>query len=56
MCCGSGRCMLFVMCGSMIFSSVLAMGERSDMGLLEVPIAGSLCCLGIGIVFAVFHV
>ena len=39
----------------MIFSSVLAMGERSDIGLYEVPIDGSLFGLGIGIILASFQ-
>ena len=41
-------------CGSMNFSSVLAIGERRDMGLYEVPMDGSLLGLGIGIILASF--
>lgn len=51
----SGSVMLFVMCGRMIFSSVLAMGERSAMGLYEEPIAESFPGLGMGMIFASFH-
>ena len=47
--------MLSVMCGSSIFSMVLAIGDRSDMGLLNVPIDESLFGLGIGMVFDVFQ-
>ena len=47
--------MFCVKCGSMTFSSVLAMGERRDMGLYEVPMDGSLLGLGIGIIFASFQ-
>ena len=52
-CCGS--VMLFVMCGRIIFSSVLAIGDRSAMGLYDVPIDVSLCGLGIGIILASFQ-
>ena len=47
--------MLFVMCGSSIFSSVLAIGERRAMGLNEVPIAVSLFGLGMGMIFPCFQ-
>ena len=52
----SGSVMLFVMCGSMIFSSILEIGERSAIGLYEVPIEVSLFGLGIGMTFACFQV
>ena len=42
-------------CGSIIFSSVLTMGESREIGRYEVPIDGSLFCLGIGIIFASFQ-
>ena len=51
-----GGVMLFVMCGRSIFSSVLAMGDKSAMGLYDVPCVLSLLGFGIGIVFAVFHI
>ena len=41
--------------GSIILSNVLAMGESKEMGRYEVPIDGSLFCLGIGIIFASFQ-
>ena len=36
-CCVEIRGMLFVMYGSSVFSSVLAITERSEMGLYDVP-------------------
>ena len=48
--------MLCVKCGSMSFSRVLAMGERSDIRLYEVPVDGSLFGLGIGIILASFQI
>ena len=42
--------------GRMIFSRVLAIGDRSDMGLYEVPMEGSLFGFGIGIIFASFQI
>ena len=48
--------MLFVMYGSSVFSSVLAITDRSDMGLYDVPIFISLFGFGIGMMFASFHV
>ena len=48
--------MLCMKCGSMIFSSVLAIGERRDMGLYEVPMDGSFFGLGIGIILASFQI
>ena len=53
--CG-GMIMLLGMCGKMIFSSVFAMGESSDMGLYDVSRVVSLPGLGIGIILAIFHV
>ena len=47
--------MFDVMYGSMIFSSVFAIGEMSEMGRYEVPRFKSLFGFGIGIVFALFH-
>ena len=47
--------MLLVMCGSIIFSNVLAIGERSAMGLYDVPIEVSLFGFGIGIILACFQ-
>ena len=55
-CWSGGMIILFVMYGRMIFSSVLAMGESSAMGLLDVPSVASLPGLGIGIILAIFHV
>lgn len=52
----AGMFTLFVKCGSMTFSSVLAIGERRDMGLYEVPMNGSLFGLGIGIILASFQI
>ena len=47
---------LLVMVGRMIFSNVLAIGERSDIGRKEEPICGSLLGLGMGIILAVFQI
>ena len=46
--------MLDVIESSMIFSSVLAMGDRSAMGLYEETADGSLLDSWIGIILAVF--
>ena len=43
--------MLFVMHGSSVFSSVLVITERSEMGLYDVPMFMSLFGFGIGMVF-----
>ena len=43
------------MYGRIIFSSVLAIGERRAMGLYEVPIALSLFGFGMGMIFACFQ-
>ena len=48
---------LFVsMSGNIIFSSVLAMGESSDMGLYDVPSLWFLLGLAMGIILASFQV
>lgn len=44
------------MCGKMIFSSVLAIGDNSEMGLYEEDIVWSLFGFGMGIILASFHV
>ena len=53
-CCVEMCGMLFVMYGSSVFSSVLVITERSEMGLYDVPMFMSL--FGIGMMFASFHV
>ena len=45
-----------VMCGSIIFSNVLAMGDNSAMGLYDWLFCGSLPGLASGIMLASFHV
>ena len=47
--------MLDVIEGSMIYSSVLAMGDKNAIGLYEGPDDGSLPDLRIGIILAVFQ-
>ena len=47
--------MFEVSCGSSVFSSVLAIGESSDIGLYEVPWLGSLFGLGIGMILPSFQ-
>ena len=47
--------MLVVMCGRMIFSKVLAIGDRRAIGLYDVPSLGSLFGLGMGMIFASFQ-
>ena len=47
---------MFVMYGSSVFSSVFDITERSEMGLYDVPRFISLFEVGIGMVFASFHV
>ena len=42
--------------GSMIFSSVFAIGDRSEIGLYDVPMFGSLFGLGIGTILASFQI
>ena len=44
------------MYGSMIFSSVLAFGESNDVCLYEVLMFVGFEDLGIGIIFAIFHI
>ena len=46
--------MMFVMYGNIVFSSVFAITERSEMGLYDVPMFMSL--FGFGIMFASLHV
>ena len=48
--------MLYVMYGSSVFSSVVAITEISKMGLYDVPKFMSLFGYGIGMMFASFHV
>ena len=48
--------MLFVMYGSSVFSSVLAITDISELGLYDVSMFMSLFGFGIGIMFASFHV
>ena len=48
--------MLFVMYGSSVFSSVVAIAERNEMGLYDVPMFMYLFGFGIGMKFASFHV
>ena len=48
--------MLFVMYGSSVFSGVLVITERSEMGLYDVPMLMSLFGIGIGMMFASSHV
>lgn len=48
--------MLFVTYGSMTFSRVLAIGDRRDIGLYEVPMEASLFGFGIGMILASFHI
>ena len=48
-------CTRAVMQGRRIFSSVLEIIERRDMGLYEVPLSMSLLDFGIGIMLANFH-
>ena len=47
--------MLFVIYGSIVFSSVFAITERRDMGLYDVPMFMSLFGLGMGMMFASFQ-
>ena len=44
------------MSGSIIFSKVLAIGDRSDIGLYDVPMFGSLCGFRFVTIFASFHI
>ena len=48
--------MLFVLYGSCVFPSVLAITERSEMGLYDVPMFMYVFGFGIGMMFASFHV
>jgi len=47
--------MFCVMWGKTIFSRILAIGERSEIGLYEEPIPGSLLGLRIGTILASFQ-
>lgn len=47
--------MLLVMSGRRIFSRTLAMGERRDIGLYDVPLSFGFSGLCIGIILAVFQ-
>ena len=55
-CCVCVFGMFSVMWGSMIFSKVLAIGDRRDIGLYEVPSSGFLFGFRIGTIFASFHI
>ena len=55
-CCVEMCGILFMMYGSSVFSSVFVITERSKMGLYDVPMFMSLLGLGIGMMFAGFHV
>ena len=55
-CCVEMCGMLFVMYGSIVFTSVFAITERTEMGLYDVPMLMSLLGFGIGMMFASFHV
>ena len=48
--------MCCVMSGRSIFSSSLAMGDSSDIGLYDVLSFGTLLGLGMGMILAVFHI
>ena len=48
--------MLFVVYGSSVFSSVVAITERSEMCLYDVHMFMSLFGFGIGMMFTSFHV
>ena len=47
---------LSVMYGRIVFSRVLAIGERSEIGLYEEPWLESLFGLRIGLILAVFQI
>ena len=48
--------MLLVMSGRMVFSSVLAIGERRDIEWYDEPSTGSLFDLGMGMILASFEI
>ena len=54
-CCVGVSGMFAVMQGGRLFSSVLAITERRDMGLYEVPLSMSLLDFGMGTMLANFH-
>ena len=45
-----------MMYGSMVFSRVLAIVEKSEMGLYEVPKLLFLVCFGMGMMLARFNI
>ena len=45
-----------MMYGSMVFSRVLAIVEKSEMGLYEVPKLLFLVCFGMGMMLASFNI
>lgn len=47
---------LVVSSGRIVFSRHLAMGERSEIGLYELPSLGFLLGFGIGMIFASFQI
>ena len=55
-CCVEMCGMLFVMYGSSVFSSILAITEKGEMGLYDVPMFMCLFGFGIGMMFVSFHV
>ena len=55
-CCVLICCMLFVMYGRRLFSRILTMTDRSEIGLYEVPMFMFLLSFGMGIMFANFHI
>ena len=56
LCCAEICGILIVMYDSSVFSSVLAITERSETGLYDVPMFMSLFGFGIDMMFASFHV
>ena len=54
-CCVGVFGMFSVMQGRRVFSSVLAISERRDIGHYEVPLSMSLLGLGVGTMLANFH-
>ena len=55
-CCMGVFGMLSVMLGRRLFSSVVAINERRDMGLYDVPLFVSLLGFWMGTILANFHV
>ena len=54
-CCVVTFGMFCIMYGRITFSSVLAITDRRDIGLYDVPMLMSLLGLGIGMMLASFH-